>query len=123
MQSSRAHDERLVRMADAPPIACNLSQDGVHDRAQLVADLGRELLAIDAEAGNARLRFPAEQREAVQAFVGAESSCCPFFDFELTDGPAGIVLRIAAPEGESGRFADWSRGSSPAGAASCCERI
>ena len=80
------------------PIACSLDAAELPERATQMADLGRSLVAVHAEGPGARLRFPAERRAEVDAFIAAESSCCPFFAFDTTLTEAEIELTITAPE-------------------------
>jgi hypothetical protein len=63
-----------------------------------MAALGQALTAVSAEASTARLRFPLGVRPQVEAFVAAESSCCPFFSFEQTLHENEIELYVSAPE-------------------------
>lgn len=81
------------------PIACTLSQADLTQRLTDARTLGAEALAgVEAGGRTATLRFSGD-REAVDRFVEAESRCCRFFTFEVTDRPEGIDLRISAPEG------------------------
>lgn len=65
-------------------------------------ELGRSLVAVEAEGLRASLRFDAESAR-IEEFVRAESGCCPFFDFDPA-GKAGVTtLGIGAPEG-----AEWA---------------
>jgi hypothetical protein len=89
-------------MAQSIPIACTLDQAGLPARASLMEELGRALVAVDAEGLRASLRFEAE-RARLDEFVGAESACCSFFEFEVTADAAATTLRVGAPEG-----AEWA---------------
>jgi hypothetical protein len=78
--------------------------------------LGRDgLEAVDRGERSVTLRFRPDPsiRERVQAIVAAESRCCAFLDFSLTEVEGATVLTIAAPEGAepalhdlAGLFAD-----------------
>ena len=85
-----------------PPIACSLGPAELSDRAQLVGELGRSLLAVDAGGTRAILRF-AGNGLRLEEFVRAESECCPFFDFELSGDDGATTLAVAAPQG-----GDWA---------------
>lgn len=80
------------------PIACSLDQADLPERGAQMAQLGQSLTAVTAQGRDARLRFPIEQRADVEAFVAAESSCCPFFVFEQIDRGDEIELAVGAPE-------------------------
>ena len=80
------------------PIACSLEPAALEDRGAQMAALGQVMVSVQAAAAHARLGFPAEQRDALAEFVAAESSCCPFFTFELTQSGDRIELSVAAPD-------------------------
>jgi hypothetical protein len=84
-------------MPETTPIACTLDQRELPDRARQLAELGRELIGVDARGADASLRFPTERSTDIDAFIAAESSCCPFFSFEKTDDGDAIKLAISAP--------------------------
>jgi hypothetical protein len=84
-----------------PPIACSLAAT---DYAQRVADTGdmarealRERRPID---GGQRLVFQetSDVRRRLDAFVDAESSCCPFLTMRVHSDGAGLSLDITGPE-------------------------
>jgi len=85
-------------MPSTVPIACSLDQADLPDRRAQMAELGQTLTAVHAEGRSARLRFPVDQRTEVEAFVEAESACCPFFSFEQAQLGSQIELAVAAPE-------------------------
>ena len=99
------------------PIACSLDHADLPERGTQMAQLGQTLASVQAAGRSARLRFPREQRARVEAFVAAESSCCPFFVFEQTERGDEIELAVSAPEdGEwavrglvAGFVAGWDR--------------
>ena len=35
--------------------------------------------------------------EQISLFVDEESRCCPFFDYETSEQPDGVTLRVSAP--------------------------
>ena len=84
-----------------PPIACSLTAAEYRQR---VADTGdvagqalRERRPID---GGQRLVFQetGDVRRRLEAFVDAESSCCPFLTMHLQSYGARLVLDITGPE-------------------------
>ena len=84
-------------MPETVPIACSLDQTELPDRADAMARLGEQLVAVEAGGAVAHLRFSAP-RAKVEEFVRAESSCCPFFDFSVSDEDGETSLRVEAPE-------------------------
>lgn len=81
------------------PIACSLDQAGLSERGAQMATLGQTLTAVQAQGLTARLQFPIDQRAGVEAFVAAESGCCPFFAFGQTTLGEELELTIGAPAG------------------------
>jgi hypothetical protein len=79
-------------------IACNLGGTALSDRGDWIRELGRSLIAIHADRGQARLRFEAEKRGELEEFVRAESGCCSFFEFGLATENGTTELSISAPE-------------------------
>ena len=75
-------------------IACSLStadhRQRLADLDQLVRDALLDRVPID---GGIRLTFDAEARERVDAFVAAESDCCPFLTMKLR-----LVLDVTGPD-------------------------
>jgi hypothetical protein len=80
-------------------IACSLS---AADHRQRLADLDAlardALLAREPIEGGARLTFAATARERVEAFVAAESACCPFLDLKLRGAGDRMVLDVTGPD-------------------------
>jgi len=99
------------------PIACSLEHADLAERGRQMAQLGQTLTSVQAWGLSARLRFPHEQRAEVEAFVAAESSCCPFFAFDQSERGDEIELAVSAPrDGEwavrglvAGFVAGWER--------------
>jgi hypothetical protein len=85
-------------MNKSTPIACGLDQVELPERRGELAALGSALTAVEVEGVHARLRFPIDQREAVERFVEAESACCPFFEFALIGEDASVELTVGAPD-------------------------
>jgi len=87
-------------MATELPIACTLTAAGLRERLAEMSALGDEaLLSSETQTGRALLRFEPSARERVDAIVAAESQCCAFLGFALTDTPAALELAITAPPG------------------------
>ena len=83
------------------PIACTLTAEEMPHRLAEMTALGRgSLLAVDADGAAYVLRFRpgAETRRRLEAIVAAESQCCSFLDFELSEQPDALALTIAGPE-------------------------
>jgi hypothetical protein len=85
-------------MPNPIPIACNLDRVELPERRAELAALGEAMTAVEAEGVHARLCFPADRRDALTRFVQAESSCCPFFEFDLTDENDSVALIVTAPD-------------------------
>jgi hypothetical protein len=71
-------------------------------RGDEVRALGRDgLEAVERGERHVTLRFRPDPaiRTRVEGIVAAESSCCAFLDFTLTDTDDATVLTIAAPDG------------------------
>ena len=85
-------------MATTIPIACSLEEAERPRREALIEGLSKELVSVDAEGRRARLGFQAATRADLEAFVEAESSCCPFFTFSIAEEGGRVRLEITAPE-------------------------
>ena len=85
-------------MPQTTSIACSLDQAELPDRASLMEDLGRGLVAVEADGLRASLRFESD-RARIEEFVRAESACCPFFEFGVGKDGGATTLRVGAPEG------------------------
>ena len=96
-------------MPEELPIACSLNASEFPARRRQIAELGRDAL-VDArvDGGHAQLRFAAGAgvRARVERFVEAESRCCAFLAFELTDGADEVLLCIAAPSDAEGALGE-----------------
>ena len=86
-------------MPETIPIACTLERADLPERAELLARLGQRLDYVEAGGLAARLRFPAEDEDQLRRFMTLESSCCPFFSFDLAEAGDRLELRVSAPEG------------------------
>lgn len=85
------------------PIACSLSEAERPERAALLERLGAELLSVEARGSAAALVFSSARADDLESFVASESSCCPFFDLDITEAGDEITLSVGAPED-----ADWA---------------
>jgi len=84
------------------PIACTLTAAQMPQRLAEIRAIGQAaLLSAETTESDATLRFRAgaDTRTRVEAIVAAESKCCAFLRFDLTDEPRALVLNIRAPEG------------------------
>jgi hypothetical protein len=90
-----------LEITDPTPIACSLTGAGyrkrVADTGQVARDALLERQPID---GGARLSFEetADVRERLEAFVAAESECCPFLAMNLRAADGRLVLEVTGPE-------------------------
>lgn len=80
--------------------ACRLTaEDGSRrqgDMSQLFARLAQQRTTA---RGNEFI-FRGDRDElwrAVSLFVDEESQCCPFYNYELTEEPDGVTLRVGSP--------------------------
>jgi hypothetical protein len=73
--------------------ACTLGPAQLSRRLEELGALGADALR------SAVLRFRAtpEIRGRLERIVAAESECCAFLDFELTDEEGELVLRVTVP--------------------------
>jgi len=93
------------------PIACTLDAPDLAARLAEMAALGRDALSERrVDGSHARLRFAARPgvRDRVGAIVAAESACCAFLTFRVTDEPDAVVLDVDAPEGAGPVLAAWA---------------
>jgi hypothetical protein len=96
-------------MPEELPIACSLTALELPARMARIAELGRDaLVAARVDGRRAELRFAAGAgvRARVQRFVEAESRCCAFLSFRLTDRADDVLLRIDAPPDAEGVLAE-----------------
>lgn len=64
----------------------------------MMHELGGALTALEAGGRRAALTFEGN-RPQVDEFVAAESGCCPFFEFSVTEVRNATILTVGAPEG------------------------
>ena len=89
-------------MSKPLPIACTLSPADMPRREADIRALGRDsLLSAECSERQALLRFRPGRatRARVEKIVAAESECCAFMDFDLSDTDDAITLTITAPKG------------------------
>jgi hypothetical protein len=90
-----------IDIPDSPPIACSLTAEDyrrrVADTGQVARDALRERRPID---GGARLTFEdtADSQQRLEAFVLAESTCCPFLSMNLDRQDGQLILDVTGPE-------------------------
>jgi len=81
------------------PIACSLSADELPRRLGELSAVGTDaLLSVDA-GGVLRFRADERTRARLEAIVAAESRCCSFLSFDLSEQAGALALTITAPEG------------------------
>ncbi len=84
------------------PIACTLSAAELPERLAEMRAVGQDALR-SAETTDSlavlRFRASAATRQRLAAIVAAESECCAFLGFDLTDEPDVLRLTIRAPKG------------------------
>jgi hypothetical protein len=84
------------------PIACTLTAAEMRKRLAEIRAIGRAaLVSAEATGSEAVLRFRlgADTRGRLRAVVAAESECCAFLGFDLSEEPEALVLAIRAPDG------------------------
>lgn len=81
------------------PIACALTTDELPGRIASARGLGaRALVGVEAGERRALLRFD-RGHESIDAFVAAESRCCSFLTFDVTQQAERVEVEILTPEG------------------------
>jgi hypothetical protein len=89
-------------MSQTPPLACTLGPAEMPERAAAIRALGRDaLLSVERSEAWTRLRFRHDPaiRARVETIIAAESTCCAFLGFELSEAKDAIVVTLEAPEG------------------------
>ncbi len=82
------------------PIACALTPDAARERIGWLEHVGRSALIEGGREGDRLLlRFRAESRRDVEAFISAESECCRFLSFDLGEAGGELTLEISGPAG------------------------
>jgi MerR family copper efflux transcriptional regulator len=81
------------------PIACSLDSEERPRRLRQIRAVGEDsFLSVSPEG---RLRFRADEatRKRLEDIVAAESRCCPFLGFDLSEDGGELMLTISAPQG------------------------
>lgn len=89
MTSRRIADEHVLHV-----IGCELDK---RPQAPTISDLAPLVRSATRSPREYAVQFPAEAREAVEAFVAAERMCCAGIDWAVDVG-RGVTLRIGADE-------------------------
>jgi hypothetical protein len=82
------------------PIACTLTSDDLTARLALIEALSADGLLdrTPTDAGlRVRLRDTPDVEQRTRALVAAESTCCPFLDFDLRREGGDLLLDITGP--------------------------
>ena len=86
-------------MGTSPAIACGLAPEELPARLSQTRRLGTSLRDVHADGSHASLRFDGPgTRAEVERFVSAESTCCPFFKFEIRPEGTATILSIETPD-------------------------
>jgi hypothetical protein len=86
-------------MTTDAPIACSLSADELPKRLAEMTAIGKDALLSVSPDGTLRFRGDDETRERLEGIIAAESQCCSFLRFGLTEDADALVLSVTAPEG------------------------
>jgi hypothetical protein len=86
-------------MTTDTPIACSLSADALPKRLAEMRAIGKDSFLSVSPEGTLRFRADQATRERLDAIIAAESQCCAFLRFELTEDGGELVLSVTAPEG------------------------
>jgi hypothetical protein len=92
-------------MPEELPIACSLSAAEYPVRLAEIEALGRDALldaCVDGARANLRFVAVAGVRERVERFAEAESRCCAFLTFDITEAPDAVVLTVEGPPDAAG---------------------
>lgn len=87
-------------MTEPAPFACTLTPDDEARRASQDRALAAQLLGEPAhDQRHATLTFPPSAQPLIDQFVGEESRCCSFFQFEVERGDETTRLHVGVPPG------------------------
>lgn len=95
------HDAHHHRDHRPAAIACSLTAAAYRKRVADTGQVARDaLLERQPINGGTRLSFDDTPgvRERLEAFVAAESECCPFLRMNLRTGDLRLVLEVTGPE-------------------------
>jgi hypothetical protein len=79
------------------PVACTLTAADRPAHEALVRELAGYAVGVGSRPGEARVSFRGARRALLDAFVAAESACCPFFGFVVDEHADHVRLTITAP--------------------------
>jgi hypothetical protein len=79
--------------------ACTIDPAGLKQRVNQLDALSSQVLELRRDGLTLALTFPAEAAHDVRAFVAEESTCCPFFSFQVDQLDEGLRLAIRTPPG------------------------
>jgi hypothetical protein len=81
------------------PIACTLEAGDFKTRtAQIEALATRHLRGVSRKPLSIELTYATDALPELRDLVRKETECCAFLQFDLTESPDGIRLKITAPE-------------------------
>jgi hypothetical protein len=86
-------------MTTDPPIACSLSAAELSARLAEMRAIGNDALLGADPDGLLRFRADRQTRERLEGVIAAESQCCSFLRFDLTEQGGELRLSVTAPEG------------------------
>jgi hypothetical protein len=96
--SFRHHPTQETTMTTDAPIACSLSADELPKRLAEMRAIGNDALVSVSPEGTLRFRADQPTRERLEAIITAESRCCSFLCFELTEERGELILAVTAAE-------------------------
>lgn len=80
-----------------PVYVCTTTPEDAPRRKVQIEDLAAGLISRRRDGQEVRLRFDPALAEQVHAFVRDESECCEFYEFEVSETPDAVQLRVSAP--------------------------
>ena len=83
-------------MTTDTPIACSLSRDELPKRLAEMRAVGKDALLSVSQEGTLRFRADQPTCERLEAIMAAESECCSFLRFELTEENGDLVLSVTS---------------------------
>lgn len=106
------------------PIACTLSGSDAAARFAAIAALNLDALRTTRQSGlTLELDYDASAHDRVREFVRLEQACCAFLDFEISEIPNHVRVRITAPKeagvGAEALFQQFAAGAMAASPCGC----
>jgi hypothetical protein len=86
-------------MTTDTPIACSLSAAELPARLAEMSAIGNDALLGVSPDGVLRFRADRRTRERLEGIIAAESQCCSFLRFDLTEQGGELRLSVTGPEG------------------------